>query len=185
MKPKQVLKLREQWRYRGSSRPAFAIEPQAHEESVWDYPRPPAIVDDGRLVKVYVNDELVAESTHTKRVLETAGAPCFYIPREDVKLEFFSRNSRTTFCEWKGHATYFDALSGDSDVAWSYEEPFDACAEIAGWISFYPSKARCEVDGEQVRSQAGGFYGGWITDEIVGPFKGDPEVIDATKAAKR
>jgi uncharacterized protein (DUF427 family) len=81
-----------------------------------------------------------------------------------------------TFCEWKGQASYFDIISGHELIetaAWSYERPFPAFAEIAGHISFYPGRIRCYVDGSRVRPQAGGFYGGWITDEIVGPFKGE------------
>jgi uncharacterized protein (DUF427 family) len=92
-------------------------------------------------------------------------------------MEFLRPATGATFCEWKGRASYFDVITSDEAVdcaAWSYEQPFPAFAGVAGHISFYPGRVDCFVDGERVRSQKGGFYGGWITDEVVGPFKGEP-----------
>jgi hypothetical protein len=86
-----------------------------------------------------------------------------------------------SFCEWKGQATYWNVAAGgreEPDAAWSYESPSDRFAAMAGAVAFYPGRMdRCLVDGEPVRAQAGGFYGGWITDEVVGPFKGEPGTL--------
>jgi len=165
------------WRHRGQARPPFAIEPRENQESVWDYPRPPILAQDSRLVEVRTGRHLIASTKHAVRVLETASPPTFYLPREDVHMEYLSPATGGSFCEWKGQASYFDAISEKGDIvhaAWSYERPCAAFAEIAGHIGFYPDRTDCYVDGERVRSQAGGFYGGWITNEIVGPFKGEP-----------
>ena len=146
--------------------------PGAGEESVWDYPRPPAIVDDHREVQVFAADgALVAACSNSKRVLETASPPTFYLPPEALKVSF-DQVDGASYCEWKGQAEYF-AYAGHR-LAWRYPRPTQAFAEVAGWYSFYPAECRCVVAGETVRAQAGGFYGGWVTDEIVGPYKGEP-----------
>lgn len=142
-------------------------------ESVWDYPRPPRIDRDDRRVLVSHNGHVIAESTRTARVLETSHPPVFYIPPDDVDMEALARNKRTTFCEFKGTATYWD-LGGIDSVAWSYESPSPGYEEIRDWLAFYPSKVDCFVGEEQVLPQEGDFYGGWITSEIEGPFKGGP-----------
>lgn len=173
------------WRHRGQARPPFAIVPGAGQESVWDYPRPPVLVADPRLVEVRlgaVGGELggereIASTRRALRVLETASPPTFYLPRADVRMELLVPTPRRSFCEWKGQASYFDAGSGPDAIpaaAWSYEDPTAAFAAIRGHIAFYPGRLACYIDGERVRAQAGGFYGGWITGEIVGPFKGEP-----------
>ncbi len=165
------------WQHRGQHRPEFATRPGPGQESVWDYPRPPRLVQDRRLVEVQVGESLVARSTRAVRILETASPPTFYLPREDVCLDLLMPTGGRSFCEWKGQARYFDVHGNDGlieQAAWSYEQPFDAFAAIAGHISFYPGRVGCYVDGERVRPQAGGFYGGWVTNDIVGPFKGEP-----------
>jgi uncharacterized protein (DUF427 family) len=164
------------WQHRGQRRPPFAVEPRPGQESVWDYPRPPRLVPDRRLIEVHSGDLLIARTSRSVRVLETASPPTFYLPREAVRMELLRPATGHSFCEWKGQADYFDISTGDGWIeraAWSYPRPFDAFAEIAGHISFYPGQIACFVDGARVGSQAGGFYGGWITDEIVGPFKGE------------
>ena len=169
--------LREGWVHRGSERPSFAGIPGEGQESVWDYPRPPALVCDDREVVVALGGVEIARSRRAIRVLETASPPTYYLPPEDVRGEFFRRATGSSFCEWKGEATYWDvdvALAKEPGLAWSYDEPFSSGARLAGYFSFYPARADCLVNGEPVRAQAGGFYGGWITDEIVGPFKGEP-----------
>lgn len=145
-------------------------------ESVWDYPRPPRIDPDHRSLQVHHDGLVLAESSRTVRVLETSHPPVFYIPPEDIDMTSLSRGRRTTFCEFKGEATYWDlAVAPRVDsVGWSYERPSAGFEEIGHWIAFYPSKVECYVDGERVRSQEGDFYGGWITSEIQGPFKGGP-----------
>lgn len=165
------------WRHRGQTRPAFAIEPRQDQESVWDYPRPPILVRDPRRIDVRAGEVVIASTRRSVRILETASPPTFYLPREDVHMDLLRPAAGGTFCEWKGQASYFDAIIGDEVIekaAWTYERPFPAFAEIAGHISFYPGRIDCYVDGGRVRPQVGGFYGGWITDEIVGPFKGEP-----------
>ena len=160
------------WKFTGQKRPDFATVPGAGEESVWDYPRPPAIVDDHRGVQVFAADgTLMAACTNSKRVLETASPPTFYLPPEALKVSF-DQVDGASYCEWKGQAEYF-AYAGHR-LAWRYPRPTQAFAEVAGWYSFYPAECRCVVAGETVRAQAGGFYGGWVTDEIVGPYKGEP-----------
>jgi len=162
------------WANTGAERPPFAIEPGPGQESVWDYPRPPAIVPDARRVLVGDPSDPLAVSNGALRVLETASPPTFYLPPDDVRTERLTRAAGRSFCEWKGEAEYW-ALDGSPDepIGWSYGGPIDGFASIAGWISFYPGRIACRVDDELVRPQAGGFYGGWITDEIVGPFKGE------------
>ena len=147
-------------------------------ESVWDYPRPPRIEPVDRPVRIELAGEVIAESERAVRILETAGAPTIYLPPEDVRDEFLRPAKGDTFCEWKGTASYFDAIAGDKvrpRAAWTYRDPKPAFAEIRDWISFYPGR----VDGaylgdEKAEPQPGGFYGGWITAEIQGPIKGEP-----------
>ena len=173
---RDLTSLREGWVHRGGSRPEFAIVPEEGQESVWDYPRPPALVQDSREVIVCLNGIELARSTRTLRVLETASPPTFYVPPDDVRTSFFHQGSGSSFCEWKGQATYWDVQVADTlepGLAWSYDRPFAESSKLAGYFSFYPARPDCSVDGEVVRAQAGGFYGGWITDEIVGPFKGE------------
>ena len=164
------------WNFSGKRRPPFAIPPEAGQESVWDYPRPPAIRADRRLVEVESRGRLIAKSDRTYRVCETASPPTFYIPRDDVDWSLLVSLKGGSYCEWKGAARYW-ALVPEPDgppVGWSYPRPRAAFEKIRGFICFYPGRVECRVDGETVRPQAGGFYGGWITDDVVGPFKGEP-----------
>jgi uncharacterized protein (DUF427 family) len=166
------------WQYTGESRPPFAETPRAGQLSVWDFPRPPAHSVDPRRVVVRVGSRVVAESMRTRRVIETASPPTFYLPPADVDLGLLVAAPGTSICEWKGRAAYWSVcipgLPALQAVAWSYPEPRPEFAAIAGWFSFYPGRLHCEVDGERVRPQPGGFYGGWMTDEIAGPVKGGP-----------
>jgi len=170
----EVERRRAAWRYRGQRRPPFAIEPAPGQESVWDYPRPPRIEPEGRRVVVRHGADVIAESTRARRVLETAGAPTFYLPRTDVRMDRLAPNATRSFCEWKGVAVGFDRVGGARDVAWCYPRPYPEFESIAGWIAFYPGRIACFVGEERVRPQPGGDYGGWVTDEIVGPIKGEP-----------
>jgi len=159
------------WSFTGAKRPDFAIAPKAGQESVWDYPRPPIVVDDARLVEVFADDgSLIARTNSSRRVLETASPPTFYVPPEALQIQLQSVEG-SSFCEWKGQAEYF-AHEGVR-LAWRYPRPTQAFAGIAGWFAFYPVLCRCVVAGQSVRPQQGGFYGGWVTDEIVGPYKGE------------
>jgi len=145
-------------------------------ESVWDYPRPPAVRADDRAIRVTYGEQTIAESTRAVRVLETSHPPVFYIPIADVDTSLLRRNDRSTFCEFKGRAVYWD-LDGARrvpSVAWSYPDPSPGFESITDHLAFYPSKVDCFVDNEAVEAQEGDFYGGWITPEVRGPFKGGP-----------
>lgn len=152
------------------------IEPQPGQESVWDYPRPPRLEETSRHIQIVFNSEVIADTHHAFRVLETSHPPVYYIPAEDVQMEFLTTTPRTSFCEFKGSATYWTIRVGEreaANAAWSYKSPTKSFAAIRDYLAFYPSRMdACYVDGEQVQAQSGDFYGGWITSEIVGPFKG-------------
>ena len=153
------------------------IEPQPGQESVWDYPRPPRLEKSDKEIKIVVNEIAIATSNNTYRVLETSHPPVYYIPPTDIKTEYLHEaNTRRSFCEWKGFASYYDLIVGDKTInsaAWYYTQPTESFKAIANYVAFYPSKMdACYVDGELVTAQAGDFYGGWITSDIVGPFKG-------------
>lgn len=156
-------------------RPEFAIEPGPGQESVWDYPRPPAIRQDRRLVEVCDGNAVVATTTGAYKVMETASPPTFYIPATDVNFDLLVPISDTTHCEWKGTASYWAlARSSAEPIGWSYERPRPRFESIKGYLAFYPGRVDCSLDGEAVKTQAGRFYGGWITSEVIGPFKGEP-----------
>lgn len=157
------------------------IEPGPGQESVWDYPRPPRVEETARHVKVLFNREVLADSRRAKRVLETSHPPVYYIPPEDIHTEYMTETGRSTWCEWKGQARYYSLSVGDRQVeeaAWFYPKPAPGFEAIRGYVAFYPGKVdACFVDGERVQAQPGDFYGGWITSDIVGPFKGAPGAV--------
>lgn len=163
------------WQNIGQHRPDFAVEPGPEQESVWDYPRPPALVDCSQLVEVRGDNGVIAKTQRSKRVLETASPPTYYIPPEDIDFSQLVRVTGSSFCEWKGAAEYWaPASTAGMPVAWSYPQPKTAFITIRDWLCFYPNRVECYVDNERVRGQEGGFYGGWVTDSIVGPWKGGP-----------
>ena len=162
------------WQYTGRERPPFADEPGPGQESVWDYPRPPALERTDREVVVLAGGIELARSTGCLRVLETASPPTWYITAADVNMDALVPVAGSSFCEWKGAAAYWGLAAGGEMVGWSYPEPTERFAAIRGAFSFYPGRVECYVEGERVRPQPGGFYGGWVTDEIVGPVKGEP-----------
>ena len=154
------------------------IEPGPGQESVWDYPRPPRLEDTSHHIEIEFAGELIAVTGRAKRVLETSHPPVYYIPPEDIRMNLLSAVPGSSFCEWKGEATYFDLEVGAKRVvkaAWCYRNPTGEFKGIKNFLAFYPSKMdRCSVDDEIVAAQAGDFYGGWITSSVVGPFKGEP-----------
>ena len=161
-----------------SNRPQ-RIEPGPGQESVWDYPRPPRVEPTDKLVEVVFNGITIAETRNAKRVLETAGAPVYYIPPEDIRMDLLSLSrGGSTLCEWKGYADYIDVeVEGKrvSRAAWFYANPTHGYESIKGHLAFYAQKMdACYVDDEKVWPQPGIFYGGWVTDDIVGPIKGEP-----------
>ena len=128
-----------------------------------------------------VDGLVLAESVRSKRVLETSHPPVYYMPPADIQMEYLVASEGSSFCEWKGGARYYSIVTPGRTIeqaAWYYPNPSPRFAEIASYVAFYPSKVdACFVDGEQVVAQEGDFYGGWITSDIVGPFKGPPGTI--------
>ena len=170
----EIRAMRSKWRYRGGSRPHFSVQPGPGQESVWDYPRPPEISLDSRCLDVSYDGRKIARSASTKKVVETAGAPTFYFASGDVDTDCLVSSNRTSVCEWKGLAVSVDLIAGPKDVGWRYIDTFPEFTEIGGFYAFYPGKLDCRIDGETALPQGGGYYGGWITSDLVGPFKGDP-----------
>ncbi|MEM7592436.1 MAG: DUF427 domain-containing protein [Cyanobacteria bacterium P01_A01_bin.83] len=154
------------------------IEPKPGQESVWDYPRPPRLEQSSKHIEIIFNQVKIADSCNTYRVLETSHPPSYYIPPNDIQMEYLEPvSSGGSFCEWKGLAGYYNVRVEDQQVinaAWYYPQPTTYFLPIQNYVAFYPGKMdACYVDGELVKGQAGGFYGGWITQDIVGPFKGE------------
>ncbi len=149
-------------------------KPNPGQESVWDYPRPPRLEPSSSHIVVRVGDQVIAETTRSLRVLETSHPPVHYIPRADVHMVLL-RTARHSWCEWKGEAEYWALTVEGDEVAWSYPSPERGFEGLTDYLAFYPSRVdEITLDGETVTSQSGGFYGGWITSKIVGPFKGEP-----------
>ena len=166
---------------------------------VRDFPRPPACIALNWPVRVELEGEIVAECERVVAVLETTHPPTYYLPPDAFKEGTLSPASASggSYCEWKGRAQYFDlsttATSATTSaittatttttpvvrrqrVVWSYPNPIDdRFSPLAGWYALYPSQVSAVyLKGERVRPQQGGFYGGWITSDVEGPFKGDP-----------
>ena len=151
-------------------------------EQVANYPRPPVLLPCDRHVRVMALGEVLADCHRSLRVLETFHPPTYYLPPEALNTAMLRPAAGSSFCEWKGVAYYFDLISADGSlrclprVIWQYPEPTASFAALKGWFALYPGKMdSCWLDGEQVRPQPGGFYGGWITSDVEGPFKGDPQ----------
>ena len=154
------------------------IHPGPGQESVWDYPRPPRVEPTAAHIRIVFNAVVLADTTRAQRVLETSHPPVYYIPPDDIWMDYLTPAPGSSFCEWKGRAVYFDLRVGERHVdraAWAYPDPTPRFASIKDHLAFYPSKMdACFVDDERAEAQAGDFYGGWITSRIVGPFKGAP-----------
>jgi uncharacterized protein (DUF427 family) len=147
-------------------------------EDVWAYPRPPRVEGVAERVRIVVDGVTIADSGRAVRVLETSHPPTYYVPPEDVRMELLSPGVGTSVCEWKGRATYHTLTIGGrriQDVAWSYERPQPGFEAIASYLAFYPGRVdEAWVGDERAVAQEGGFYGGWITSRVRGPFKGAP-----------
>lgn len=139
-------------------------------EFVWDYPRPPRVEDCTKRIRILFQDKLIADTQRARRVLETSHPPVYYIPPQDIKMQYLRSSSYKTFCEWKGTASYYTVeVSGKKaeDAAWRYEDPSPGYESIQNYVAFYPAKMdACFVDEEIVTAQPGSFYGGWITKDI-------------------
>lgn len=148
------------------------------QESVWDYPRPPRLERTAKRLEVVLGGEVIASTTAGWRVLETSHPPTYYLPQDAFVDGALRPAAGSSFCEWKGAASYFDLVSAEriaARAAWTYERPTGDFAVIAGAVAVMAAQVdACRVDGEEVTPQPGGFYGGWITRDLAGPFKGEP-----------
>ena len=155
--------------------------PGPGQQSVWDYPRPPRVEPSTAEVVVVLGGVEVCRTRRGLRVLETSHPPGWYLPVEDWAPGALQPAAGSSFCEWKGAADYLDVVGGDrraTRAAWTYPNPVPAYEVLRGTVAVYPAAMdSCTVDGEPVRPQEGGFYGGWITDDVVGPFKGPPGTL--------
>ena len=150
-------------------------------ESVWDYPRPPSLEPTPKRLIVEAGGQVVADTTRGLRVLETSHPPTYYIPKDDIEMALLRPSSRRSICEFKGEAQYYDVVTPGSvrlAVAWSYPDPWPGFEALRDHLSFFASRVDvCSVGGEAVFAQEGDFYGGWITADLVGPFKGAPGTL--------
>lgn len=152
--------------------------PGPGQESVWDYPRPPRLEPFTGSITIELGGETIASTATGWRVLETSHPPTYYLPPEAFSSGALRPTEGASWCEWKGQASYFDLIGGGrvaSRAAWTYRRPTRPFADIAGAVAVMAALVdRCTVNGEQVLPQPGGFYGGWVTSTLAGPFKGVP-----------
>ncbi len=164
--------------WQDAPRPANIVAPGPGQESVWDYPRPPRLDDVRDTVQVEHAGVVIGKTTRALRVAETSSPPCYYIPPDDIDWHHVEPTSGRSMCEWKGTAAYFSIRVGPSRVeraAWSYPTPYEEYADLRNYLAFYANRVdRCTVGGAVVVPQPGEFYGGWVTPNLVGPFKGSP-----------
>lgn len=148
------------------------------QESAWEYPRPPALKPTSRRLRVVFDGAVIAETTRGLRTLETSHPPTYYFPLDDIEEGVLERSDRTTFCEFKGRAFYCAVRHGDRyepEGAWGYDRVTPSFEAMVDHIGFYAGRMdACYVDDELAIAQPGDFYGGWITEDVVGPFKGGP-----------
>ena len=152
--------------------------PGPGQESVWDYPRPPRLERTSQHIEVTLGGVVIARTSAALRVLETSHPPTYYLPFRDFVAGALRRAAGGSTCEWKGRASYVDLVGGDTvaeRAGWFYPSPTAAFGAMVDHLALYPGRMdRCTVDGEVVAAQPGGFYGGWVTSKVVGPFKGGP-----------
>ena len=148
------------------------------QESVWSYPRPAVAEPTSVRVLIELGGIVIVDTRRSVRPLETSHPPSYYVPRDDIRPGTLLPADGSSCCEWKGHARYFDVVAGAvrrERAAWSYAAPTPGFALLRGHVAFYAAAMDgCYVDGERVVPQPGGFYGGWITSRVAGPFKGVP-----------
>jgi uncharacterized protein (DUF427 family) len=154
-------------------------KPGHGQESVWDYPRPPRVEPSDEVVEIRLGGEVVARTTRSLRVLETSHPPTYYLPLDAFAEGVLRPAAGSSYCEWKGHASYYDLVSAARTApraGWTYLRPSPGFEALVGHVAVMPGAMdACTVDGEVVVPQEGGFYGGWITSRVVGPFKGGPD----------
>jgi len=154
------------------------IEPGPGQESVWDYPRPPKVELCTKHILIVWAGVTIVDTYKSQRVLETSHPPVYYIAPEDIQMNYLELTGQQSYCEWKGVAYYYNLRTEKAQktqkAAWSYPEPTPNFALIKDYIAFYPALMDgCYVDGEKAQPQPGNFYGGWVTSDLVGPFKGE------------
>jgi uncharacterized protein (DUF427 family) len=158
--------------------PTSRVIPGPGQESVWDYPRPPRVEPVSEPIRVVVDGFMLADTTEAFRVLETAGAPVYYVPPADVRMDLLLLTDHHSFCEWKGEASYWSIALPDRTIpnaAWAYKEPMAGYEVIRDYLAFYAWLVdEAWVGDELATPQPGRFYGGWVTSKVVGPFKGEP-----------
>ena len=168
----------ERWRKMRRRRPQAIEAPGPGQESVWNYPRPPRVERVRERVRVQYAGVTLADSTRCLRVCETSSPPVYYLPPADVAMRYLRPCGAGSICEWKGQAHYWNVeINGRiiENAAWSYPRPWAGFEAIRDHLAFYAGKMdACYVGEVQVTPQAGRFYGGWITPDLVGPFKGEP-----------
>src|SRR5262245_14671595 len=151
------------------------VEPGPGQESVWDYPSPPSVEETKKQVRVIYDSIVIAETERPVRGLQTGHPPVYYIPQEDIRMEYLVPVKKTSTCEFKGVASYFNVkgkTKENANAAWSYPDPTAGYEKIRNYIAFYPRfMDSCYVDGELVRPEPGEYFGGWVTNDIVGPFQ--------------
>jgi len=147
-------------------------------ECVWDYPRPPALQACTRRVRIELGGRVIADSVDALRILETSHPPTIYVPPADIDATCFEPARGSSYCEWKGIASYLDVVAGERReraAGWTYRDPVAAYAQLRDHVAVYPGRMdACWLDDERVQAQEGDLYGGWITADVVGPFKGAP-----------
>ena len=153
-------------------------KPGPGQESVWDYPRPPALRQCDKRVRILLDGKLLADTEAALCVLETSHPPTYYLPPVDIDMQRLRKAGDSSFCEWKGLASYYNVVSNKQTlerVAWTYHEPTASFVALRDHIAFYAhAMDACYVGDEMVTPQPGNFYGGWVTSDVVGPFKGEP-----------
>ncbi len=158
------------------ARPDHIVVPEPGQVSVWNFPRPPRVEPVPLRVRVELGGQVIADTTAALRVCETSSPPAYYLPPADIVPGCLEPSDRTTFCEWKGVATYWTVFAGGrraKDAAWSYRAPDPGYETIKDYVAFYPRRmGACWVGEHRVQPQPGLYYGGWVTPELVGPFKG-------------
>ncbi|MDY0340470.1 MAG: DUF427 domain-containing protein [Coriobacteriia bacterium] len=157
------------------------VKPRPGQESVWEYPRPPLVQNEDRVIEIVFCGSTIVRTNRALRVLETGHAPVYYIPMEDVRAGTLIPADRVSYCEFKGEARYYHVVADDrraQEAAWMYAKPRLGYEALVGHVAFYPTPMdRCLVGGEIGRPQSGIFRGGWVTPDVVGPFIGDPGAL--------
>lgn len=178
--PDSIRAARAAWSRPGRPKPALehVVPPGPGQQSVWEFPRPPLLEPWPQRVRVEFGGVTIADSTHTLRALETSHPPTYYVPRADVNMDALRPAPGSSICEWKGAASYFDIVVGTQVAtkgAWNYPDPYEDFARVAGHFAFYcAGMDECWVGEHRATPQPGGFYGGWVTEHVTGPFKGIP-----------